>query len=147
MRRVFAFYLFAATLAGCASSGPRVIVEPLVEVENRAPTDEIDVYPSPKDVGQAYEEVALLSVTSGERIYKPGEAEEKNKQALVEKAKELGADAVVITANYDPTLGVDQRERPQSGERAEQASEQERPGQVNLSRGAWTTKATAISFE
>ncbi|MGI9174710.1 MAG: hypothetical protein ACR2GR_05280, partial [Rhodothermales bacterium] len=107
MRLVFAFCLFAAVLAGCAS-GPRVIVQPLVGVENRAPTGEVDVYDSPEDVEQAYEEVALLSVTSGECIYEPGEAKEKNVQALVTKAKELGADAVVITSNYDPSQGTAQ---------------------------------------
>ena len=147
MRLALAFCLLAAALVGC-STGPRVIVQPLVDVENRAPTEEdVEVYPSPEDVGQAYEEVALLSVTSGERIYKPGEAQEKNRQALVEKAKALGADAVVITANYDPTRGPAQGGSPQSGTRTEQAAEQERPGQVSIARGAWTTKATAISFE
>ena len=146
MRLAFTFCLFATMLVGCAS-GPRVIVQPLTDIEGRAATDEVEVYPSPEDVGQAYEEVALLSVTSGERIYKPGEAEEKNRQALVEKAKALGADAVVITANYDPTWGPAQGMRPESGERAEQAGKQEKPGQVNIARGAWTTKATAISFE
>lgn len=67
MRFFFAFCMAAVALAGC-SSGPRVIVQPLVEGEGRPPTDEVDVYASPEDVGRAYEEVALLSVTSGERV-------------------------------------------------------------------------------
>ena len=62
MRYVFALCLFAATLTGCAS-GPRVIVEPLADTGGRPPTEEVDVYASPEDVGRAYEEVALLSVT------------------------------------------------------------------------------------
>jgi hypothetical protein len=79
-------YLIALILlSGCAS----VSVIPLGEQAVRKPSSTVLVFASPESVGRKYKEIAQLSFVGGEK-------HDKAVKKLIEKAQEMGADAIIL---------------------------------------------------
>ena len=76
--------------SGCA---PRVAVVPLDSVQRPPRQEDLTVYPSPEQVGRAFQQIARLSIDD-KRSLRRDEAEDL--ALLAEAAKALGAEAVVI---------------------------------------------------
>ena len=107
-----------ALLVGC--SGTQVTVYPLLDVDERSPTAYVDVFPHPDSLRRAHREIAIINATSNERVYRLDDGHPQLIEALVQKAQDIGADAIVIFQRRDPTLIVG-GDRPKSFERLAKA--------------------------
>ena len=88
-----AFVLFCLTaLCACANSRP-ISVDVTSESETRrAPSEEVAVYDTAEEVGQAYTEIATLKVSE----FKKDAPRRKIIEALTEQARLLGADGLIV---------------------------------------------------
>ena len=77
-------------VSGCA---PQVAVVSIDETQRPTHQGELPVYPSPEAVGRAFKQIALLTIED-KRSIRRDEAEDLD--LLAEKAKALGAEAVVV---------------------------------------------------
>ncbi len=98
MRRAYCIVLCLtmAMLTGCVSKS----VTKLQGFQQRPPTEEVDVFLSPSAVGRSYIEGALLTADDGGLGYR----EDQLVQKLVDQAKKIGADGIIIMGSQTGLL-------------------------------------------
>ena len=85
-------------LVGCVAR-PRVHVQPLEASPPYSPTEHVELFAENDTIERPYREIALLSATGTYRAYGK---HDKVTDALLKKAMEIGADAVIISRAYSP---------------------------------------------
>ncbi|PEN09194.1 hypothetical protein CRI93_00225 [Longimonas halophila] len=141
-RRLLFGGVLALLLAGCST--PQLAVYPLTDLQGRAPTTQVDVYPHPDSLQRAHREIAVISATERKQVYTLEEGHPELMDALTETAREIGADAIVVIKSSDPTLlaGGDD---PKSAERRDRAQRDAEDG--TIPRAPWTIRVKAIVYQ
>jgi hypothetical protein len=120
MRCFFSCFVLIVAALFSACRTPGLTVYPLLDLDDRTPTDHVDVFPDPDSLTRPYNEIAVIAVTDVDAAYNIGEDHRDAMEALIEKAKELGADAIAVIQERDPNM-LSGGERPRSAERIARA--------------------------
>lgn len=97
MKRALLVAAAAVLLTAC---GPSVKVTPLTDWNASPSTGEVDVYLSSAEVGQTYFEIAQLTADDNSM-----NLPHKLKGRIIEKARELGADGIIIMSKHEEKAG------------------------------------------
>ena len=144
MRFCLSLYGFALALLLVGCSTPQLTVYPLTDLQGRAPTTQVDVYPHPDSLQRAHREIAVISATERKQVYSLEEGHPELIEALTQRAQEIGADAIVIFQSRDPTLLAGDND-PKSAERLDRA--QRDAENETLPRAPWTIRVKAVVYQ
>jgi len=120
MRCLFSCFVVvvAALFSACRTSG--LTVYPLLDVDDRTPTEHVDVFPHPDSLTRPYTPIAVITVNDVDAAYNTSDDHRDAMEVLIEKARELGADAIAVIQERDPNM-IFGGESPSSAERIERA--------------------------
>ena len=128
--------LFRLSLCGLATatlwlgcSTPQVIVYPLIDLDEQSPVAHVDVYPHPDSLQRPHREIAIISATDSEHVYTIEEEHPELIEALTEKARKIGADAIVIFQSREATAPRVSSALPEHSTKPKKLNYRERRGQ------------------